>query len=324
MNEATQKSHNESSPSFNIRKSERRKSDDVDLSNIGREYDVDETFDQTPGDSMDFEECPFEQRSISKECRPSLDDKVRKNPVQVVSTPQKKSAFQRKHGTTHCTSKANTKGRSRYVNLHRLINFNYSNESLQHEPNEHSPTCESIASAVTADVEVVPTSCGYRQEFIVEDLAVVNISDSPFVVAAKRVKDPNNRKLVIFICLVVSAVIATVTTVTLKLNWKEANSINDQPATNPTSVPSNTTTTIGESWASLAKSLTIAGINSDIGKLYFSILNRNDTFFTVVSFDIDILTKELNLDALLRFPNPLWKDHVVGHHPWESKQISAC
>ena len=90
MNETTPNSHIESSLSINIHKGESRKSDDVDLTNIGREYNVDETFDQTPGDSIDFEECPFEQRSISKECRPSLDDKVRKNPVQVVSTPQKK------------------------------------------------------------------------------------------------------------------------------------------------------------------------------------------------------------------------------------------
>ena len=312
MNEILPRSHYKSSPSFNIHKGESRKSDDVDLTNIGREYNIDETFDQTPGDSIDFEECPFEQRSISKECKSSLDDKVRKNPVQVVSTRQKKSAFQKKHGATHCTSKANTNGRSRYVNLHRPINFNYSNKSLQHEPNEHSPSCESIAAVVTADVEVVPTSCGNLQEFIVEDSALVNNSDQLFVVAAKRVNDPNNRKLAILICIVVSVVIATVTVAILKLNWNEANRLNDQPTTYPTSVSSNTS--IGESWASLGKSLTIVGFKSEIGKLYFDILNRNDTFFTVVSFDINILTAELNSDLVRRFLDPLWNDHVVRCH----------
>ena len=312
MDETPSNSHNESSPSINIHESESRKSDDVVATNIGREYYVNETVDPTPGGGTDFEECPFERRTIFKESKNSLDDKRRDNPVEVVSTG-KISSFQRKHGATDCTTKAKTKGRSRYVNLRRPINFNYSNESLQHATNEHKPTSEAIASVVTADVEVVPTSCGNLQEFVVEDSALVNIWDQPFVVVAKRVKDQNNRLLAILICLVISAVIATVTTVTLKLNWKEANSINDKPATYSPSVSSNTT--IGESWASSAKSLTIVGFNSDVGELFFEILNRNDTFFTVVSFEIDVLNSDLTLDVVRLFPNPLWKDHVVRCHP---------
>ena len=328
MNERMPSSLYESSSSFEIHEGESSESYDVAVSNIGRECVDDETLDQTPEGSIDVEEWLIKQRALSENCGRSADYERRGNPAQVPSIT-KISYFQATHDTTDCSTKAGV----RSVNLHPPIHYNNSNESLQHRNDEHSPTSEAISSAVTADVEFAFTSSRQGQDFIVEVSALVNNLDQPIVVAAKRVKDPNNRRLATLICLVVAAVIVIVTAAVLKLNRNEANGTNDQPTPDvsrepnisSTTFPASTSinTTIGDSWASLGKSLTIVGLLSESGKIYLNTLQRTDTYFTVVSFNIDLLPAEMNWTLLARYSDPLWSGHTVRRHTWESKRIDA-
>ena len=332
MDERTPSSINESSSSFKIHKGESNESSEVTVSIIGRECVDDKTLGQIPEGSKDFEEWPFRQRALSEKCRLSVDDEKNKNSAQFPSTA-KISYSQAKLDTTDYTTQKKIAG-FRSVNLHRPIHFNNSNESLQHGTDEHSPTSEAISSIVTADVNFAFTSSTHRQDFIVEVSALVNNSDQPIVVAAKRVEDPNNRRLVTLICLVVAAVIVIVTAAVLKLKMNEANRTNDHPTpglspepnisstTFPTSTSFNTT--IGDHWASLEKSLTIVGLLSENGKIYLETLQRTDTYFTVVSFNINILKAEMNSSVILRYLDPLWSGHTVRRHTWESKRIGAC
>ena len=279
----------------------------------------DKTLDETPEGSMDVEDWLIKQRAFSENCGRSVDDEGSDDPAQLAPTV-KINCSQGTHGATGNTTKTEV----RSVNLLHPTNCSNSNQALQHGTDDHSPTSEADSPAVTADVEFASTSSRHIQDFIVEISALVNNSDQPMVVAAKRVKDPHNQRLVVLICLVVAAVVVIVTAAVLKLNRNEANRTNDQPTTNisqetnisaitfPSSAPINTT--IGDYWISLGKSLTIVGILSESGKIYLKTLQRTDTVFTVVSFNIDLLPAEMNWTLLARYSDPLWSGHTVRHH----------
>ena len=176
--------------------------------------------------------------------------------------------------------------------------------------------------AVTADVELAPPVPENGSEGFIAAFAVDN-GENLIVLAGKRLKDPHNHKLLVVIFVVVASSIGGIAVGVLLFNQNNSTTPATVSPTFPVLFEQNLSSvlysphgpynsTIGDTYASFGKSLTMIALLFDNGKIYFDILKRIDAKFTVISFAIERLSQEMDLSFISLYSDERWNGHTVS------------